>query len=126
MNRIKFFLLIGVMSSSVFCIHAAQKNGLIRAVQSGDLQFVDELTDADTVNQRDEKTGTTPLHEAVKLKDKQAALEIAKILLNRGANVLAKDLSGCIPSDLAILEQLNEMHGLLMEYGAPDCLQSKL
>lgn len=114
------------MSTSLFCVHAAQKNVLIKAVQSGQVQFVEELADADTVNQRDEKTGTTPLHEAVKLKDKEVALEIAKILLNRGADVLVKDLSGCIPSDLAFLSRFDEMNTLLIGYGAPDCLQVEL
>ncbi len=123
MNRTKFFLLIGMIISSLLSVQAAQKIGLIRAVQSGDLECVDSMTDDDTVNQQDEKTRTTPLHEAVKLKDRKAALQIAEILLKRGANVMAEDKNGRIPSDLAFLSQFHAMNTLLMEYGAPDHLQ---
>jgi len=110
------------MSSSLLFLQAAQ-TGLIRAVQSGDLEFVESMADDDTVNQQDEKTGTTPLHEAVKLKDRKAALQIAEILLKRGANVMAEDVNGRIPSDLAFLSQFHAMNTLLMKYEAPDCLQ---
>lgn len=114
MKLLKQISVIGMITSSFYAVDA--KDGLIKAVQSGDINIVDRVADESTVNQTD--GATTPLHEAVKLNDQNEAIQIATLLIDRGANVDARGERRATALHLAAALGNELMVKLLVQRGA--------
>jgi len=87
------------------------------AAQSGILVEVKQLIiGGHDVNQRDEKYGFTPLHQAVFF----GHGEIVEYLIARGADVNAKNDAGSTPLYLAKGKGHKEIAALLTQHGATE------
>ena len=87
-------------------VNDAVSNGNLMAV----VQALDSLGD---VNERDSRMAT-PLHIAVW----SGSLEIAFVLIHRGADVEAKQMHGLTPLHVACLSDRSNIVGLLLHVGA--------
>jgi len=114
MKLLKHILLLSIIVISVDSVDA--KNGLIKAVQSGDINIVDQIADENSVNETD--GATTPLHEAVRLHDHAEAIQIATLLLDRGANPDARGQERVTALHLAAALGNEAMVKLLVQRGA--------
>lgn len=85
------------------------------SVMKGDLPAVKEMLDWDQdVNAGMRGTGVTPLHIAAQISD----VEMARILLRRGAKINARDVVDYTPLHYAAELGRPEMVGLLLNHGA--------
>lgn len=114
MKLLKHIFVLSIGACSFYGVHA--KDGLIKAVLSGDINIIDQMAEESTVNQTDGTT--TPLHEVVKLHDQSESIQIATLLLDRGANPDARGHGGVTALHLAAALGNEAMVKLLVQRGA--------
>lgn len=109
-------LLIASMGT-VACTENEQLPPLHMAAQSGILVEVKQLIiGGHDVNQRDEKYGFTPLHQAVFFGHQ----EVVEFLIAEGADINAKNNAGSTPLYLAKGKGRQEISALLTQHGATE------
>ena len=118
MSNPRYLLLTMMLIASVgtiTCTENEQLPPLHIAAQSGILVEVKQLIiGGHDVNQRDEKYGFTPLHQAVFFGHK----EIVEFLIAEGADVNAKNNAGSTPLYLAQGKRHHAIAELLAQHGA--------
>ncbi|WP_395463020.1 ankyrin repeat domain-containing protein [Wolbachia endosymbiont of Cantharis cryptica] len=105
-------------NSSATLLHTAVAFGNMRIVES----LINKMDDDDMVNTKN-RFGSTPLHLAVAWREP----EMVSLLIERGADIEAKDNNGKTPLHLAVAWREPEMVSLLIERGADiEAMVSKL
>ena len=111
----RFFVMLLFVLVCMACTKGEQLPPLHMAAQDGLLVEVKQLViGGHDVNQRDEKYGFTPIHQAVFF-DHQAVVEF---LIAQGANVNAKNNAGSTPLHLARGKGHSDIVELLTQHGA--------
>ncbi len=120
MSNPRYLLLIIVLIASmgvVACTEKEQLPLLHMAAKSGILVEIKQLIiGGHDVNQRDEKYGFTPLHQAVFFGHR----EIVEFLIAEGADVNAKNNAGSTPLYLAKGKGHHAIAELLVQHGATE------